>query len=209
MGNLTQRWAQSGPFFPKWGHFFRFSKRAGKASPLPLSCAPLSVAEYTSISLNMPKYPWKCLNKLFWICHGSEYAWSSDMSDGLSKMRRVLNRPGFWIWHGFICMDCAEFRIRLNMAPYISIMPNMPEYALMPLNKLEHGRIMLNVLDIPENVWINYYGYVGVLSMPRYRCNNIVIIVANVILEFLSARFGAVLPFYHFLNRVEHKNNES
>ena len=192
MENLTQRWAQSGPFFPKSGHYFRFSKRTGEASPLPLSCAPLSVTEYASISLNMPKYPWKCLNKLFWICQGSEYTWSSDMPDRLLKMPRVLNRPGLWIWHGFICMDYAEFRIRLNMAPYVSIMPNMPEYALMPPSKLEHGWIMLMAwecpLDIPENVWINYYGYVRVLNMPRYKCNNIIIIVANVILEFLSAQ---------------------
>ena len=57
MENLTQRWAQSGPFFPKSGHYFRFSKGTGEASPLPLSCAPLSVTEYASISLNMPKYP--------------------------------------------------------------------------------------------------------------------------------------------------------
>ena len=55
MENLTQRWTQSGPFFPKSGHFFRFSKRAGEASPLPPSCAPVIVAEYALISLNMPK----------------------------------------------------------------------------------------------------------------------------------------------------------
>ena len=42
--------------------------------------------------------------------------------------------------------------------------------------------------------------------MPPYSYNNIVIIVANVIiLEFLSVRFvhlGALLPFYLFLTRV-------
>ena len=54
MENLTQWWIQSGPFFPKSGHFFRFSKRAGEASP---SCMPVSVTEYASISLNISKYP--------------------------------------------------------------------------------------------------------------------------------------------------------
>ena len=52
MENLTQRWTQSGPLFPKSGHLFRFSKRAGEASPLSPSCAPVSV-----VALNMHKYP--------------------------------------------------------------------------------------------------------------------------------------------------------
>ena len=55
MENLIQRWAQSGPLFPKSGHFFRFSKSAGEASPLSPSCAPVSVVEYASVSLNIPK----------------------------------------------------------------------------------------------------------------------------------------------------------
>ena len=41
-------------FFPKSGHFFRFSERKGEVSPLLPSCVPVSVAEYASISLNMP-----------------------------------------------------------------------------------------------------------------------------------------------------------
>ena len=36
MENLTQRWIQSAPFFPKSGHFSRFSKK--ELSPRPLSC---------------------------------------------------------------------------------------------------------------------------------------------------------------------------
>ena len=31
--NLTQRRTQSGPLFPKSGHFFYFQKRAGEAPP--------------------------------------------------------------------------------------------------------------------------------------------------------------------------------
>ena len=57
MQNLTQRWTQLGFLCPKSGYFFRFSKIAGVASPLGLSCASVSVAECASISLNMPKYP--------------------------------------------------------------------------------------------------------------------------------------------------------
>ena len=91
MENLTQRWAQSGPFFAKSGLFFRFSKRAGEVYPLSPSSAAVNVTEYTSISLNMSKYPWKCLNKLLWLCYGSEYTWSYYMFDWLLKMHRVLN----------------------------------------------------------------------------------------------------------------------
>ena len=65
--NLTQRWTQSGPFFKKSAHFFSMFKQVGEASLLPSNCAVVSAAEYASISLNMPKYPWKCLNKLFWL----------------------------------------------------------------------------------------------------------------------------------------------
>ena len=56
MKNLTQRWTQWS-FFQKHGHFFRFSERVGETYPLPPCCAPVSVAEYASISLNIPKYP--------------------------------------------------------------------------------------------------------------------------------------------------------
>ena len=65
----------------------------------------------------------------------------------------------------------------------------MPQYALM-------------FLDVPENAWTNCSDYARVLNMPQYSYNNIVIIVANVIiLEFLSARFvhrGVLLPFFLF-----------
>ena len=57
MENSTQRWTQSGPLFPKSRHCFQFSKMAGEASPLPPSCTHVSVAEYASISMNIPKYP--------------------------------------------------------------------------------------------------------------------------------------------------------
>ena len=53
----------------------------------------LSVAEYASMSLNIHKYPWKCLNKLFWLCQGSKYAWSSYMLNKLLKMPQILNMP--------------------------------------------------------------------------------------------------------------------
>ena len=47
---------QSGPFFQKSGHFWIFKKGRGDL-PAPPSYEPVSVAEYASISLNMPKYP--------------------------------------------------------------------------------------------------------------------------------------------------------
>ena len=92
MENLTHWWTQSGPFFQKSRHFFRFSKRAGKAYAgfqICLIMAPYAsimseYPQYVLISLNMPEhgwilqkvpeYAWKCLNKLFWLCQGSQYA---------------------------------------------------------------------------------------------------------------------------------------
>ena len=69
MKNLPQRWTQPGPFFPKSGHFFRFSKRIGEASPLP----PLVPRLW--VWLNMHQYCWiflntfeKYLKELFWLC---------------------------------------------------------------------------------------------------------------------------------------------
>ena len=44
-------------FLSKIRTFFLFSKGAGEASPLPTSCAPVKVAEYASVCLNMPKHP--------------------------------------------------------------------------------------------------------------------------------------------------------
>ena len=110
------------------------------------------VAEYASMSLNMPKYPWKCLNKLFWRCKGSEYTWLSDMFDWLLRMPQVLNKPGFWIRHGCKCKGYTEFQICLTMAPYASIMPqcasvwlNLPQYAWTWLNIVEFLWICLKI----------------------------------------------------------------
>ena len=137
-------------FFPKSEHFFQFSKRVREASPLLPSYAPVSVAEYALLFLNMPKYPWKCLNKLFWLCQGSEYAWSSYMFDWLLKMPPVLCKLGFWIWHGCTCKRYAEFQmsdygsihlnnswICLNMPYCPSICLNMTDYCWMSLKMPE------------------------------------------------------------------------
>ena len=41
MEDLTQEWTQLRPFFPKSGHFFRFSNKGkGGLPPPPSSCAP-------------------------------------------------------------------------------------------------------------------------------------------------------------------------
>ena len=146
MDNLAQ-WSQSGPFFPKPRHFFRFSKRTGEASPLPPSWALVNVAEYWSIPLNIPKYSWKCLNKLFWLCQRSEYdyVWSSDMFNMFLKMPRVLNKPGFWIWHDFIfrVTQCSEY-FWLCLSPYASL---MPKYASICLNVPEYAWTWVNIAE--------------------------------------------------------------
>ena len=80
-----------------WTHVFWFSKRVVEASPFLPSSTHKSVTEFASVSLNISKYPWKCLNKLFWLCQGSKRAWSSYMFDRILKMPQFLNKPGFWI----------------------------------------------------------------------------------------------------------------
>ena len=105
--------------FQNQNTFFNFQNRQWK-SPLSPLVAPLWVWR------NMYQYPWKCLNKPFRICQGSEYAWSSDMFDRLLKKSWVLNMPWLRICHGCIWKDYVTFRICLIMAPYTSI---IPEYA--------------------------------------------------------------------------------
>ena len=149
MEHLTQWCRQSGPFFPKSGHFYRFLKRTRETSPLSHSCAHVSKAEYaSSISLNMLKYPWKSLIKLFWLCQGSEYAWSSYMLDRLLKMPWILNMPGFWIWHDSICKGYAEFRKCLIMAPNTS---TIPKYASVCLDVPQYAWKWVNIAEYP---WI-------------------------------------------------------
>ena len=64
-------------------------------------------------------------------------------------------------------------------------------------NMPEHGWILLNIFEF---VWLNISEHSGVLNMRRYSYNNIIIIVANIIvLDFLSAWFiypVALLPFH-------------
>ena len=72
MKNLTQKWTQSGPLFQYYGTFLIFKKGQGRPSPLSPGCAFMSLVEYVSKSLNIPKYLWECLNKLFWLSCGSE-----------------------------------------------------------------------------------------------------------------------------------------
>ena len=129
--------------------FLIFKKGQGRSPPFPPSCTPVSVAEYASVSLNMHKYPWKSLNKLFWLCQGSKYAWSYYMFDRLLKKPQVLNKPGFWIWHGCICKGYEKFWICLIMAPYTS---RMLEYAWIWLNVPQYVWTWLNIAKCP---WIS------------------------------------------------------
>ena len=101
----------------------------------------INISEYLWIIL------WKSLNKLFWLCQGSEYARSSYMFDRLLKMPRVLNKPGFCIWHGCISKGYAEFGIWLHTP---QLCPNIPEFTLLSLNSPENNWIFLN---FTEYVW--------------------------------------------------------
>ena len=98
----------------------------------PPNCAPVSVARYVSISLNMPQYPSKYLNKLFSLCQGFEYTQSFCIFDRFfedaldSKYARILNMA--WLC---ICKGYVESQICLIMVADPSI---MPEYASIGLN---------------------------------------------------------------------------
>ena len=56
MKNLPQRWTQPGPFLQNQGTFFDFQKGLGRPPLFPPGSAPVSVAEYAPISLNISKY---------------------------------------------------------------------------------------------------------------------------------------------------------
>ena len=155
MENSTQWWTQWGPFFPKPGHFFDFKIRAGETSPsLPVGCLWMWLHQYASISLNIPKYPWKCLNKLFWLSQNCEYAWSSYMFDRVLKMAQVLNVPGFRIWMAQLYKQGLH-RVP-NMVQYASIIPeyasiwlHVPRYVWTCLNKLFW---LTRFLNMPHNL---------------------------------------------------------
>ena len=93
-------------FFQKSRHFFDFQKNSGEASTLLPSCGSARVAEYVSISLNMPKYPWKCFNKMLGLIN----AWLSYIFGWLLKMLGLLKNHGFEY-------GTVEFRIYLIMFP--------------------------------------------------------------------------------------------
>ena len=105
---------------------------------------------------------------------GSEFTWPSHMFDRLLKMPRVLNKPGFWIWHGFICKGYSEFRICLIMAQYVSI---MPEYASVYLNVLQYTWTWLNIAECP---WICLKKLFFLCQSSQYAV--IIIIINNIII---------------------------
>ena len=94
--------------------FFDF-KKGQRRSPLSsLFAWLLRVCEYASVSLNMPKYHCKCLDKPFWVWQGSEYAWSSDMFNRLLEFQlsQVLNMAQLFMQE----LHRTEFQIFLIMA---------------------------------------------------------------------------------------------
>ena len=142
MENLPKRWTQSEPFCPKSEHF-RFSKRAGKDTLLPLSCTSVSMAEYASIFMNMNKYPWKCLNKLLtmpelWIHliiwhvrqtfeDASGCKWAVVLNMAWLLMQRLCRVPN--ITHdgslpSIMPEDASKY---LNLPQYTSTWPNITE----------------------------------------------------------------------------------
>ena len=136
----------------------------------------------------------------------------------LSRMPRVLNMAGFWIWHVRIWKAYTEFRICLNMAQYASMIHENARKCFY----MSYSRWICLNMDgycgmlwiCLKNAWINCSDYVKVLNMPlhlrsltgfwvasdleytrvlnmlQYSYNNMIIIITNVIiLDFLFYRF--------------------
>ena len=85
-------------FISKIRTLFSIFKKAGEASPpsSTSSCALVSVAEYASISLNTPKYPWKNA----WI-NCFDYNRTLNMHDHLTCWTVFWRCLRFWISQGF------------------------------------------------------------------------------------------------------------
>ena len=127
MENLTQWWTQSGPFFPKSGPLLYFQKGQGKH---PFSSLVVG-HEYASVSLNMPKYLWKCSNKLFWPCQMIILHVRQAFEGACgSKKARILNMAR-------LCMHWL--RRVLNMSDYGSICFKNAWYASINLNVLQYA----------------------------------------------------------------------
>ena len=97
--NLSQRRIKSGTFYPQPEPFFRFQKKGrGDWPPFPLvrRLTLVSVDEYASIFLNIPKYPPKCLHNFLtvprlWICPVILHVRQVFENASDSKCVRVLN----------------------------------------------------------------------------------------------------------------------
>ena len=154
-------------FFPKSGHLLRFSKRAREASPLLPNCASVSGTQYASISLNIPKYSWKCLNKMFWLCQSSGYAWSSYTFNRLLKMYQVLNKLRFRIWlkYEYVYARVTQSSKYAWLWLHTPQCLNMHQYALMSFSMPEHRWILFNVPEYAWNAWINCFDNTRVFSI--------------------------------------------
>ena len=82
MENSTQRWMQSRPL-SKIRAFFRILKKGqrGLSYSTPFVACLWVWLNMHQYPLNIPKHPWKCMNKLFWLCQGFQYASSSYIFD--------------------------------------------------------------------------------------------------------------------------------
>ena len=83
--NVRGFWISHGCICKGYTEFWTWVNMAQNASLIPeYTLMSLNVSEHDWILLNVPKYAWKCLNKLFWLCQCSRYA------SGI-KSARVLN----------------------------------------------------------------------------------------------------------------------
>ena len=146
MENLIQEWTHSGPFFPKSGHLFQFSKESRRDLSLSPGCAHASVAEYVQISLKILENAW---------INYSDHASSLNITIILhvrqtfedafgSKCARVLNMA--WL---------HKQRLHRIMSEHGSIGLNIAEYCWMSLN-------------MPDNAWINFSDYARVFNVPHH-----------------------------------------
>ena len=156
MENSTQRETQSGPFFSKIRAFFSTYKL-----PCPPSCMPVSVDEYTSVSLNIPKYPWKCLQNVLtmpglWICLVTLHIRQAFEDASGSTCVRVLNMARLYMQ--------GLHRVLIK-SEYGSICPNNVSVCLNSLKM-----VLINI--VPYETMIFFVDcYVLILSRIHFRVN--------------------------------------
>ena len=108
-GKFNEQVVITKAFFPKLGHFFRFSKKGRGGHPLPPSFVNVSVAEYASISLNiLENASINCSMPGLWICLIILHVRQAFEDASGSKYARILNMAHLYMQELHIVLNMSE-----------------------------------------------------------------------------------------------------